>query len=102
VAQQIRVIRRDNGPANISEPLEQWSRNHGIEIAFIQPGNPQQNTYVEPYNRAARDDWLEHHLFSSISEVQNFAMTWPWTCNHEQPNIALSGINPKQNLAMVA
>jgi hypothetical protein len=37
------VIRCDNGPESISESLAEWARNHGIEIAFIQPGNPQQN-----------------------------------------------------------
>ena len=67
------MIRCDNGPEYISESLAEWARNQGVEIAFIQPGNPQQNAYVERYNRTVRDDWLAHHLFSSISAVQDFA-----------------------------
>ena len=59
------VIRCDNGPESISESLAEWARNHGIEIAFIQPGNPQQNAYVERYNRTVRYDWLAHHLFAA-------------------------------------
>jgi len=42
-----RMIRGDNRPDYISESLEEWVRNHGVELAFIQPGNPQQNAYVE-------------------------------------------------------
>ncbi|MGK0396984.1 MAG: putative transposase [Candidatus Azotimanducaceae bacterium] len=73
-----------------------------IEIAFIQPANPQQNSYAERYNRTVRYDWLAHHLFSSISEVQDFATHWLWIYNNERQNMALGGITPKQKLAMVA
>ena len=96
------MIRWDNGPEYISESLAEWARNHGIEIAFIQPGNPQQNVYVERYNRTVRYDWLAHRLFSPIREVQGSAKHWLWTYNHDRPNMALGGITPKQTLAMVA
>lgn len=29
---------------------------------FIQPGNPQQNAYVERYNRTVRYDWLNQYV----------------------------------------
>jgi len=92
-----RVIRCDNGPEYISESLAEWARSHSIEIAFIQPGNPQQNAYVERYNRTVRYDWLAHHLFSSISEVQDFATSWLWTYNHERPNMALAVSPPNRS-----
>ncbi|MFT7228591.1 MAG: putative transposase [Methylophilaceae bacterium] len=44
-------------------------RKCGIRIDFIQPGNLQQNTYVQRYNRSVRYDWLAHHLFESIAET---------------------------------
>ena len=62
----------------------------------------QQNAYVERYNRTVRYDWLAHHLFDSIDEVQNFATDWLWTYNHERPNMAIGGITPKQKLALAA
>ena len=96
------MIRCDNGPEYISESLAEWARNHGIGIAFIQSGNPQQCAYIERYNRTVMYDWLAYYLFSSISEVQDYATRWFWTCNHERPNMALDGITPKQKLAMVA
>ncbi len=44
-----------------------------IQLLFTQPGNPQQNAYVERYNRTVRYDWLNQYLFSTLEEVQEFA-----------------------------
>ena len=92
-------IRCDNGPEYISNLLGDWAKSNGIELAFIQPGNPQQNAYVERYNRTVRYDWLNHYLFESIDEVQRHATNWLWTYNNERPNMALNGIIPMMKLA---
>ena len=92
-------IRCDNGPEYISNLLADWAKSNGIELAFIQPGNPQQNAYVERYNRTVRYDWLNHYLFESIDEVQRHATNWLWTYNNERPNMALNGITPMMKLA---
>ncbi len=96
------VIRCDNGPEYVSAALANWAERHGIRIEHIQPGKPQQNAYVERYNRTVRDDWLTHYLFESIDGVQDFATKWLWTYNHERPNMALGGIIPKQKRALSA
>jgi len=95
-------IRCDNGPEYISQTLADWADQQGIRLEFIQPGKPQQNAYIERYNRTVRYDWLAHYLFESIKEVQAFATRWLWTYNHERPHMALGGITPKQKLAMAA
>ena len=97
-----RAIRCDNGPEYVSAALSSWAERHGIRIEHIQPGKPQQNAYIERYNRTVRYDWLSHYLFDSIDEVQDFATQWLWTYNHERPNMALGGITPKQKLAIAA
>lgn len=96
------VLRCDNGPEYISEALRRWAERHRIELTYIQPGKPQQNAYIERYNRTVRYDWLAQYLFESIDEVQSFATRWLWTYNNERPNMALGGITPKQKLAHVA
>lgn len=63
---------------------------------------PQQNAYIERFNRTLRYDWLGHYLFESLSELQVFATEWQWIYNHERPNIALGGYAPKQRLAQAA
>ncbi len=97
-----RALRCDNGPEYISAALATWAGKQGIELEHIQPGKPQQNAYVERYNRTVRYDWLGQYLFASIAEVQDCATRWLWTYNHERPNMALGGITPKQKLALVA
>ena len=96
------ALRCDNGPEYISAALQSWAERRGIRLDYIQPGKPQQNAYIERYNRTVRYDWLGQYLFESIHEVQNFATRWLWTYNHERPNMALGGITPKQKLALVA
>jgi putative transposase len=96
------VIRCDNGPEYISGVTLAWAEKRGIHIEFIQPGQPQQNAYVERYNRTVRYDWLAHHLFDSLEEIQDFATSWLWTYNHDRPNMANGGITPKQKLALAA
>ena len=74
----------------------------GIRIDYIQPGKPQQNAYVERFNRTVRYDWLAQTLFGSIPEVQEAATQWLWRYNNERPNMALGGITPRQKLGMPA
>ena len=94
-------IRCDNGPEYISGLLAAWAAKNGIQLEFIQPGKPQQNAYIERYNRTVRYDWLNQHCFESIVEVQDYATKWLWTYNHERPNMAIGGITPKQKLAQL-
>ena len=97
-----KIIRCDNGPEYISTVLKQWAKQQRIHLEYIQPGNPQQNAYIERYNRTVRYAWLSQYLFDTIDEVKEFATRWLWSYNNERPNMALGGITPMQKLAMVA
>ncbi len=96
------AIRVDNGPELISKELGNWAEKHGIKLLFIQPGNPQQNAYIERYDRTVRYDWLVQNLFDTIEDVQEQATQWLWFYNNERPNSAIGGIPPKRKLALVA
>ena len=96
------AIRCDNGPEYTSVQFQQWAKDQGITINYIQPGKPQQNAYIERYNRTVRYDWLCQHLFESISQVQEFATEWLWNYNNQRPHMALHGMTPKQKAAMFA
>ena len=88
----------DNGPELISGTLLLWAEKLGIAIQHIQPGKPQQNAYIERYNRTVRHEWLGQYLFRTIKEVKGTATEWLWTYNQERPNMALGGITPMQAL----
>lgn len=52
-------IRLDNGPELISATMADWCEENQVEWAFIQPGKPQQNGFVERFNGAFRREFLE-------------------------------------------
>lgn len=95
-------IRCDNGPEYAGHTLFAWAKRHGILLDFIQPGKPQQNAYVERYNRTVRYDWLSQSLFATIADVQAAGTAWLWIYNNERPNMALGGITPTMKLALAA
>ena len=97
-----RTIRVDNGPEYISGTLMEWAENKGIALAHIQPGKPQQNAYVERYNRTVRHEWLDLHIFETIDQVQQIATEWLWSYNNERPNMGNGGMTPAQKLRMAA
>ncbi len=95
-------IRCDNGPEYISGALKEWAEKQKITLQYIQPGNPQQNAYIERYNRTVRYDWLNQHIFRSLDEVRDHATKWLWVYNNERPHTAIGGIPPRHKVAHVA
>ncbi|CAM5792096.1 IS3 family transposase ISAeme6 [Castellaniella caeni] len=93
---QPRCIRCDNGPEYIGKVLLDWAAKRRITLIHTQPGNPQQNAYVERYNRTVRYDWLAQNLFGSLEEVQAGATEWLWAYNNERPHKSLGGLTPAQ------
>lgn len=96
------AIRCDNGPEYLSSQLVDWAARQAIQLHYIQPGKPQQNAYVERFNRTVRHEWLDQHLFDSIAHAQATATQWLWRYNNERPNMAIGGIPPRQRLQVAA
>ena len=97
-----KAIRCDNGPEYVSGKLIAWAEAQQIRIEYIQPGKPQQNAYVERFNRTVRYEWLSQYYWENLEEVRLFATNWMYDYNHNRPNMALGGFTPKQRLAMAA
>lgn len=93
-------IRVDNGPEYVSGKFLQWASENDIIIKHIQPGKPQQNAYVERYNRTVRHEWLDQYIIETIEEAKDFATKWLWTYNNDRPNMGIGGITPAQKLKM--
>jgi len=64
------AIRCDNGPEYINNSLKAWVIRNGIELRYIQPGNPQQNAYVERFNRTMRYELLNQNIFNDIEQIR--------------------------------
>jgi len=91
--QQIRV---DNGPELISKELAEWAERHQVVLAFIQPGKPAQNAYIERFNRTYREAVLDAYLFDSLEEVRSITEDWLEEYNAIRPHEALGGVPPYQ------
>jgi putative transposase len=88
------VIRCDNGPENVSGAIQNWAEEAGIAFQYIQPGKPQQNAYVERFNRTVRYEWLSQHYWKAWMkhQIQQPAgsgptimntQTWPWAASYQ-------------------
>ncbi len=93
------AIRCDNGPEFISHVFTKWAKGHGIRIDYIQPGNPQQNAYIERFNRTVRFGLVSKYLFDTLEEVQDRATRWLWFYNHQRPHSANGGFPPLKSAA---
>lgn len=92
------ALRCDNGPEYISQTLVNWANEQQITLLYIQPGKPTQNAYIERFNRTARHEWLDLHLFNSVEHAQLLATQWLWQYNNERPHTAIGGIPPRKML----
>ena len=75
----------DNGPEFISAVLAEWAEEHSVELEFIQPGKPTQNSYVERFNRTYRDEILNMYVFKTLSGVRELTENWIREYNEERP-----------------
>jgi putative transposase len=96
------TIRVDYGLEYISEKLRIWAKKQGITIQHIQPGQPQQNAYVERHNRTVLHEWLDQYIIESIEDAQDQATQWLWTYNNDRPNMGKGGMTPAMKLKMAA
>lgn len=87
-------IQVDNGPEYVSGKPMDWAKKRNITLQYIQPGNPQQNAYIEQYNRTVRHEWLDQYIVETIKEAQHPATKWLWTYKNERPNKGVGGITP--------
>ena len=87
-------IRTDNGPEFISHEYKDWCKDNGIKDTQIQPGKPNQNGYVERFNRTFREDVLDAYIFTSIPQMDMVAKKWMDDYNGGHPHQSLSGMTP--------
>jgi putative transposase len=75
-----------------------WAQKNGVRLERVQSGKPQQNAYIERYNRTVRGEWLSQYIFETIEDAQSKATKWLWTYNNERPNPGIGGITPGMKL----
>lgn len=87
-------LRLDNGPEFISRKLSAWCQQHQVKMIHIQPGKPNQNAFIERFNRTFRHEVLNAYLFTSLQQIQEITWEWMRDYNEERPHEALDGMTP--------
>jgi len=86
----------DNGPEFTGRALDAWAYQHGVTLAFIQPGKPSQNAHVESFNGKFRDECLNAHWFLSMAHARQTIEHWRNDYNTVRPHSALGGQAPAE------
>ena len=95
------VLRVDNGPEFTSGELMGWAAEHGIRVQYIQPGKPNQNAFIERFNKTYRTEVLDLYLFRSLEEVRDVTYQWMIDYNEARPHDALGDLAPGEYLAKI-
>ena len=88
------VLRTDNGPEFLGETFTQWAKANSMAIQYIQPGKPNQNAYIERFNRTYREEVLDQYLFTRLEDVREATWRFLIDYNEQRPHDSLEGMTP--------
>ena len=90
-------IRMDNGPEFISVTLADWADKYDIQLEFIKPGKPTQNSYVERFNKTYRRS-AEYVCVQEVIRSKRINRPWIREYNEERPHDSLGDLTPREYL----
>jgi transposase InsO family protein len=82
-------VRSDNGPEFVAEAVQGWIAAVGARTAYIAPGSPWENGFVESFNARLRDELLDGEIFYSLREAQVVIESWRRHYNQVRPHASL-------------
>jgi putative transposase len=88
------LLRMDNGPELTANALRDWCRFSGSGSAYIEPGSPWQNPFVESFGGKVRDEVLAVEAFDSLLEAKTVIEDWRNTYNSVRPHSSLGWKTP--------
>ena len=93
-------IRSDNGPEFVAKAVRRWVAAVGARTAFIEPGSPWENGYIESLDVRLRDELLNGEIFCTLKETQVLIESWRCHYNAIRPHGSL-GYRPPAPEAIV-
>ncbi|MES2465357.1 MAG: IS3 family transposase [Armatimonadota bacterium] len=88
------AFRMDNGPEFIALALRGLCHRRGINPAYIDPGKPWQNGFVESFHSRLRDEFLDGEIFYGVKEAQVRLNGWRRYFNEERLHSSLGCQTP--------
>ena len=86
----------DNGSEFQSRAMDAWAFQRRVPLAFIRPGKPVENSFIESFNGRLRDERLNTQLFLSLDDAQRQLETWRRDYNAVRPHSALGDRTPNE------
>lgn len=87
-------VRSDNGAEFTAEAVQAWLDDHQAGPAFIPPGQPWQNGFIESFHDKFRDECLNREWFPSLAEARVVIEKWRQQYNTRRPHSALGYTTP--------
>jgi putative transposase len=82
-------IRSDNGPEFLAKALQDWIQAVGAKTAYIAPGSPWENGFIESFNARLRDELLDGEIFYTLREAQIIIESWRRHYNAVRPHASI-------------
>ena len=82
-------IRSDNGAEFTAKAVQEWIAAVGAKTAYIAPGSPWENGFIESFNARLRDELLDGEIFYSLKEAQVIIESWRRHYNTVRPHGSL-------------
>ncbi len=82
-------IRSDNGAEFTAKAVQEWITAVGAKTAYIAPGSPWENGFIESFNARLRDELLDGEIFYSLKEAQVIIESWRRHYNTVRPHGSL-------------
>ncbi len=92
-------LRMDTGPEIIAWALRDYCRQAGTRTAFIEPGSPWENPFVESCNGRIRDELFNVEEFATLLEAQVVVEAWRIEYNTYRPHSSLGDMTPVEYAA---
>lgn len=86
----------DNGPEFRCNGLRGWCEKEEIELYFIDPGKPNQNSRIESFNSRFREECLNQEWFITVAEARRTTEAWRRSYNEYRPHSSLKYLPPNQ------
>ena len=93
-------IRSDNGPEFIAKAVQAWITGVGAQTAYITPGSPWENGYIESFNARLRDEFLNGEIFYTLQEAKILIEAWRRQYNTIRPHSSLGYRPPAPEVLM--
>jgi putative transposase len=82
-------IRSDNGAEFVAKAVQEWIAAVGAKTAYIAPGSPWENGFIESFNARLRDELLDGEIFYSLKEAKIVIESWRRHYNTLRPHGSL-------------